>query len=65
MLFAPQPLWARVSNGLLTMAVGAVYFIVVRGAAETLDLLLDVARNLNATRDLVEKQMASRRGKQS
>ncbi len=50
MLFAPQPLWARVSNGLLTMAVGAVYFIAVRGAAETLDLLLDVARNTRASR---------------
>ena len=50
MLFAPQPLWTRVSNGLLTMAVGALSFIVVRGAAETLDLLLDVARNPRASR---------------
>ncbi len=49
----------------MALGAAAAYFIVVRAAAEIFFLLLDVARNLNATRDLVEKQVASRRGKQS
>ncbi len=45
-VFGEQPQWWRgTSNGFLVIAAGAVYFIVARGVAEILYLLLDVARN--------------------
>ncbi len=40
-----QPLWIGSGNGFLVIAAGALYFIVARGVAEILYLLLDVARN--------------------
>ena len=60
-----EPLLDRVAHSAMALGAAGAYFIVVRAAAEIFFLLLDVARNLNATRDLVEKQMAGRRGKQS
>ncbi len=65
LLFAEESLPQRVAHSAMALGAAAVYFIVVRAAAEIFFLLLDVARNLNATRDLVEKQVAGRRGKQS
>ncbi len=44
-VFAEQPLSRGLSNGFLVIAAGAVYFIVARGVAEILYLLLDVAHN--------------------
>ena len=44
-VFAEQPLSRGLSNGFLVIAAGALYFIVARGVAEILYLLLDVARN--------------------
>jgi len=65
LLFAEEPLLDRVAHSAMALGAAGACFIVVRAAAEIFFLLLDVARNLNATRDLVEKQMAGRRRKQS
>ncbi len=48
-VFTEEPLSRRLSNGFLVIAAGAVYFIVARGVAEILYLLLDVARNSSAS----------------
>ncbi len=44
-VFAEQPLSGGLGNGFLVIAAGALYFIVARGVAEILYLLLDVARD--------------------
>ncbi len=44
-VFAEQPLSGGLSNGFPVIAAGALYFIVARGVAEILYLLLDVALN--------------------
>ena len=43
-VFDEQPLWIGSGNGFLVIAGGALYFIVARGVAEILYLLLDMAR---------------------
>ena len=48
-VLAEQPLSRGLSNGFLVIAAGALYFIVARGVAEILYLLLDVARNSSAS----------------
>ena len=50
-LFALSLLTTRLSNGFLVMGAGVTYFIVARGMAAILYLLLDVARNTHAKRD--------------
>lgn len=50
-LFALPPAPARFSNGFLMMGAGTAYFVVARGMAEILYLLLDVARNTHARRE--------------
>ncbi len=49
-VFDEQPLWIGSGKGFLVIAAGALYFIVARGVAEILYLLLDVARNSFASR---------------
>ncbi len=49
-VFAEQPLWLGSSNGFLVIAAGALYFIIARGVAEILYLLLDMARNSYTSR---------------
>ena len=44
-VFDEQPLWIGSGKGFLVIAAGTLYFIVARGVAEILYLLLDVARN--------------------
>jgi uncharacterized membrane protein len=49
-VFDEQPLWIGSGNGFLVIAAGALYFIVARGVAEILYLLLDMARNSYTSR---------------
>ena len=56
--FAELPIPLRISNAILALALGAVYFIILRSTAQAIYLLFDVARNSKTTRELLEEKGA-------
>ncbi len=57
--FAEVPLPLRISNAFLALAMGGVYFIILRSTAQAIYLLFDVARNSRTSRELLEKSGAA------
>lgn len=57
--FAELPLALRLSNALVSVGAGAVYFVILRATAEAIYLLFDVARHSRASRELLERAGAT------
>lgn len=57
--FGDMPVPLRISNGFISLLLGATYFLILRATAEAIYLLFDVARNSKAIRETLEKPAAA------
>lgn len=61
-IYAEQPPLERATSALIALGVALFYFVVARGTAEMIYLLVDVAQNARITRELLEAKSTHKGG---